>query len=649
MTRTGRSAWRECLSLLALAVLGGIATHAAEPVMPPPLNAEALGQPLQTMRRSGDILVPKPDGAGWYFITSYNPIARNKLPCQFYIVDLDTGAVTMKKIMPSGGLYKAVIGRDGKAYIGHYAAIGLHIFDPRDASWEWLPFPEVKARILPYRMAMAADDGRIYMGTASASACVIEFDPATRRFRNFGVQGPKHRAPRYIYYLAVGDTHVYSAAGKNPWYLVATDRTTMKQAVLMKGMAYLSVSGSGDACYARVKETVDGKPVQTVYKLQGSSAVKSAMPRGKRKPKGAEPEMLLTLARPTSEGRAQIWWRLPGKDWRHADLAGIQTKPWSIRRVIAMPDGRLFGAPSAYEDCFLFDPKTGKFDILGKSPLSSYALECLNDKVVVMGYPGTYMVEYDPTKPWTFFTTTPVRKEPKIGSAESNPRECHRWSTTGLQTHHVRGSAIGADGFIYMGAHAERSDVGGAIGWWDPVKRKPGGLRDPFRVQDCCDITSARDGKAIVYSSRPVKDPSGRLATPPEGKLFVLDTATKKIVSEIVPAAGMTWCGPVAGVGDKVFGIGRVGKQHVYYVVDLNAGKTIHTENVPERPVGHLRKANDGRLYIFVGSTLVRIDPKTHRMERLGTVEKPGVLAVAGADLYWPGGATLYRLRGVAR
>ena len=41
------------------------------------------------------------------------------------------------------------------------------------------------------------------MGTASARAYVIEFNPATQKFRNFGVQGPAHGAPRYVFTSSV--------------------------------------------------------------------------------------------------------------------------------------------------------------------------------------------------------------------------------------------------------------------------------------------------------------------------------------------------------------------------------------------------------------------------------------------------------------
>ena len=619
------------------------------------LPVEDLGVPVSTMRRSGDFRVPKPEGKGWWFITSYNPVKRNTMPLQVYIVDLDTKQVTMRKLKPSGALCQTInnrgfMGRDGKFYIGHYAKTGLWVFDPNDGSLAYVDFPAIQDRVLPFCMQLAPDDGKIYMGTASAKAYVVEFDPETRQFRNFGVQGPRHSAPRYIYYMAVGTKYVYSAAGKNPWYLVATDRKTMEQKVLLKDAEYVDVYGSGDNCFARVKTkpNPDQPAVSTTYRLQDDQLteyvppkVTTKAPKPKRPPK---PEMLLTRARPNSSGEAQIWFRMPGKDWDHVDLEGIQTTPWKFIALKALPDGRLLGAPSAYEDFFVYDPKKGQTEVLGKSPLSASCMEWVADRLLIAGYPGTYLVEYDPSKAWTHFTSTPEYKEPPLKSPESNPRECYRLGEF-TQTHHARASAIGADGLMYIGAHAERLHVGGGLVWWDPINRKPGGLRKPFLVQDCAGLTAARDGKLIVYSSRPVADPRGKTPTPKEAKLFVFEVATKTITSEIAPIPGLRSCGPVAAADDKVFGVGLLDGQHILYVVDLATERTVFQKPIAAA-ARSLKFGPDGKLYAFIGQVLTRIDPETFTLESLGSVEKAESFEFLGADLYLTG-RNLRRIRNV--
>ncbi|MDP6113869.1 MAG: hypothetical protein QGF00_25355 [Planctomycetota bacterium] len=610
------------------------------------LNVEDLGVPVSTMRRMGDFLVPKPGQKGWWFITSYNPVRRNTLPIQIYIVDLDARKVKMVKSNPSGALCyslnsKGVMAGDGRFYMGHYAKTGVWRFDPGDGSLEFIDFPDIKDRVLPFCM-QEAEDGKIYMGTASAKAYVIEYDPKSNQFRDFGVQGPKHPSPRYIYSMAVGKKYVYSAAGKNPWYLVATDRETMEQKVLISDPDYLEVSGRGGNCTARVSlKSRSQKPaIRKLFRLRDGLASETQPSKGKPRPKAApRPELLLTLARPNSEGKAQIWFRMPGKDWSYVDLEGIQTTPWKSLSLKALPDGRLLGAPRGYEDFFIYDPAKNEFSIPGKAPLSAYTMQCLGGKVYIAGYPGTYMVEYDPAVPWTFFTTTPKHKEPPLSSVDSNPRECHRFGNL-VQTHHARASAIGADGCIYVGAHAERLHVGGGLVWWNPKDRKPAGLRKPFLVQDCAGLTAARDGKLIVYSSTPVTDPRAKSATPKEAKLFVFDVATKKVTDVIVPVPGLQSCGPVTAIGDRILGVGRKAGSHLFYVFDLSEMKIILNRPLSSG-TSSLKIGPDGRIYFLAENILKRLDPTTLAFESIGSIEKGGEFEFLEQDLYLAG----YHLR----
>src|SRR5690606_14493656 len=139
-------------SLLCLAFLA-IAAHAA------PLPAEDLGEPIRTMRRSGDFLITKPNG-GWWFLTSYNPVARNYLPLQAIIVDLDTATATTTTLQPGGAFVHGwhnpgILAHDGTFWIGHYARVGLWRFDPRDGSLTYVGDRDSDLRVLPFVMQQA--------------------------------------------------------------------------------------------------------------------------------------------------------------------------------------------------------------------------------------------------------------------------------------------------------------------------------------------------------------------------------------------------------------------------------------------------------------------------------------------------------------
>ena len=109
----------------------------------PELAVESLGEPIRTMRRAGDFLIPKPAARGWYFLTSYHPISRNPLPLQYALVDLDTGTAVIRTTEPSGAFVggwhnNGILGADGHFYLGHYAKAGIWDFDRATAELTWL-------------------------------------------------------------------------------------------------------------------------------------------------------------------------------------------------------------------------------------------------------------------------------------------------------------------------------------------------------------------------------------------------------------------------------------------------------------------------------------------------------------------------------
>jgi hypothetical protein len=652
------------LALLLAALLLPAQEPAPEAPPPPPatLPEENLGEPIRVMRRSGDFLFPKPDG-GWYFLTSYNPVGRNTLPLQYALVDLTTGAVRTAKVEPSGAFVEGwhnqgVAARDGNYYLGHYARVGLWRFDPRTAALTYLGHePLAELRVLPFCMAEAANDGTLFLGTASHKGLLVSFQPATGVWREYGNVGPVQHAPRYVHALAVADDYVYAIAAKNPWYLVAIHRESGQQTILAQGpeITYLTLHGHGADATITITRQAEGQPKsESRHRLTAGALAPYVPPPAAATPpppKPPKPELLLTRAQPTPEGRAEIWWRLPGETaWRSAVLEGLQTTPWGIARLAALPDGRILAVPEAYESVITYDPATNRFATLGKAPLSAGAIvPVTNDRAYLLGYPGSYVVEAFLDRPWTYFTSTPTYTEPPLTDASSNPRECQRWSTIGVPSHHIREGVLGADGWLYFGAHAERSAVGGSLGWWDPATRTAGGLRDPFLWQDCAGLTAADGGRLIVYSSFPVADPNGRVAKPATGFLYVLDTATRQVVRELLPLPGMDWCGPVLGDGPLVHGAGRDDQGYAYYAVNVLTGETVRHRRLGDRPASPWARLPDGQLYLFAGRDLLRVNPADGEVTPLGTVTEPGPLIAVGEDLYWPAGPRLYRLRQPAR
>jgi hypothetical protein len=330
----------------------------------------------------------------------------------------------------------------------------------------------------------------------------------------------------------------------------------------------------------------------------------------------------------------------------------VKVVPSVIRQLDLLPDGRLIGSASNYENFFLFDPKTSRCETLGKLFLSHYATCFVGGKVYLTGYPSTRLYEYDPAKPWTVRTGAPplatgtgTLEQPY--SPTSNPRHLVRMADI-IRTHHGLFAAAGADGRVYVGAHAEHQyGVGGGLGWWDPKTETYGGLREPFEPYDVAGLAAANKGTLIVYSSRTVKE------HPSEAKLFFYDTRQVKIVREVVPLPGRKNTGLILEALDGVI-VGMSPYERggsTLYAVQVSTGNVLRRRDFTVQCVGDFRLCPDGHIWTFLSSgspespsVLARINPANFDVKLVGRVDSPSRIAFVGGDVYLAGQPALRRV-----
>lgn len=811
-----------------------------------PLPVEKLGVPVTTME-SADFTLCSKTGRRQH-LRFFHPMRRD-IECQVRIVDFTTGQVREASGPPDRPLRMLELG--DRFYFGQYGLCGLWVYDPETMSMEYKNGPDI-GRCVVFQMTVGGD-GAIYMGMTSGCE-VVRYDPATGEFRNYGRQGPKVAGPRYVYSIAAEGDYVYSAAGKNPWYLVSLNTKTGDQKILLSDPKYLSVGGGrgsmasatatfdgkdgkdesrswvlkggemidaaaqgadkGDACIVArdrarliafaggarkeialgdaalpqkgdllvavnsgskaaisssagimladlkagavvnrvllpvpdaavsamawtqdgtllfalkggprlfalnatgekrelaklgdssrlsivsivtdgpfayvgtsdptdvfIVDTRDGQVTATggngmICRIRdawytgergvtlpiGASIMAPARIRlenGKATPDRrfepfdlyhrtwSEPEVVLDSVQP--DGSLTLNWKeRTEKDWHSATMR-IKALPIEIESLHALPDGSVLGTTRRYQEAFRYDPKSGKFDIFGKLPMSGAVAETIGGKLWMAAYPGVRIMTYDPAKPWTLGMARPGKPVPAEDAPDSNPRVVTNAGTVKdrMPAHYPRGLALGADGMLYIGAHCERSAVGGALGWLDPATGKLDALpRDPFLVLDCAGIAAADGGKTIVYSSHVVSDPAGKTPKPPEAKLFAIDAATKKVTKEFVPFPGAASTGEVVARGRKVYGFLR----DKVYLFDLDQGKVTAQAPLPGAPRDP-QWGPDGNIYLFAGSDFTRVQPDTLATTSLGTVETPGPFLFVGGDLYLGSRAELQRVKSVA-
>ena len=284
------------------------------------------------------------------------------------------------------------------------------------------------------------------------------------------------------------------------------------------------------------------------------------------------------------------------------------------------------------------------------------------------GYPSSPVICYDSARPWTLAIKGggPGSKLTAIDDPNSNPRRLCYLKKSGC--HKMFASAVGKSGCIYFGGQWVRNGDCGGVGWWDPAKQQDGGFWEILSNQQVCFMCSAAEGKYIVLSTLRRDDPVLGKPKPDEGKLFILDDATRQIVREITPVKGVRGPGPIAPAGgNRIIGwandpADEKGKS-ILYGVDVEKGQVVWTRELPvPLPVRigsnqmerwDWRLGPDGCIWTFmggdgVGETLVKIDPRTVTIEPVCRFSPGGRLAFAPPDIYLSGSTSLRRVKGVA-
>lgn len=666
---------RIALWLVAAPLLVAVAAADEAPAVPdlaaaPELQVQSLGVPVHTMRLYQTRTVAHPDGSGHDLLLFYHDFQAG-LPCQAVALDMVTGKVYRFQPAASGAPWRFATGRDGREYMGHYGSAAIWVYDATTKEMSFIEsgIPDVGT----VSAITCGTDGMIYCST-TPKIKTFRYDPTTGQFRDYGIQGPPRDYLGYGYTVAADDTHVYTAAGKIPWYIVACDTETGQQQCIVEGTEadYIEVKQERYGCvgvHLIGYNTPNQERVEywlyhgRALRRQPGEAPPWPVPEQETPPPPRLPHMVLDGADPGPDGRAEVWWLPPEVTppaevpagataeqlgWKVARFE-VTVTPSEIRRLREMPDGRLIGSAASYQNFFIHDPATGQTTTLGKIPLSHYATAFAGGKVYLVGYPSTPVYEYDPQQPWTPGRGTPLAPAPAIDQPGSNPRRLV-YLNQHIKTHHGYTAVTGADGRIYVGAHAERACVGGGLGWWDPASQTSGGIRQPwFELHDVAGLIAVRAGRWIVYGSRTVRDPATG-QTAPEAKLFVYDTEAGTIVRDFAPLPGRQSTGPIEAVGETlVMGLApKAGEQPAtVFVADVAAGQVLRQRDLPGERRGAFRAGPDGSVWTFLDDVLVRIAPESLEVTVVGRLPEPGDFAFAGRDIYFAGTPQLRCARGL--
>lgn len=636
----------------------------------PKLAVENVATPIRGTQGGEVAWVPNPDGKTYDILLRYYNTYWG--PHTTVIVDLGTGA-TGRHHRANALLGWGCIGPDGKLYTTRTGrtGIGFQVYDPaQNAITDLAAEVETGGEVHPL---VIGPDGLLYGAGSSTDnrAQIYRLDPKTGTVDMFGSVGPSHSPnPCWGYSVGADRTHVYVASGKVPWYLVAYNRETKADAVLLtntdpKGM--INVSQGRFGCSVSYSTPASPSNNAAYWVFEGRLIDKKTQPA----PPWEEPKEVLPWVaspprpeiagetRPKADGQVTLWVRTPDAkaqapanppDDASPESLGwtairyeVPTFPYFVHNLVSLPDGRVFGAGGSYMGNFGYDPRTGTTTHIGLLRLSQNSSTALGGKIYLSGYPSSALYEYDPEKAWTANESPrPWLKPVDEGSAASNPRRVAYLAHAGSGCHAMLAGAA-ADGKVYFGGRWFRNGIGGGLGWWDPrepdARKAAGGIDLPFRNFQIHFLAATADGRYVVASTKAVRDEIGGTPEPEAARLFVFDTGAGRIVRDIVPVPKARMTGPIAAVGGaRVMGItytpaereipgytntpdltyGHMDKTSQLYLVDVESGQTIWIRTLPY-PAGFRMNENargkdgfafkqgpDGKVWTYTGGRFDR-------------------------------------------
>jgi len=647
----------------------------------PRLKVENVAAPIRSARGGRTLLVPNPDGKTYDILVRYYDTYWG--PHTTFIIDTATGEVTTHRV-PHALYGWGRLGPGGK-YYGHLLGTKkgkvLWCYDPATNKITNVAegLPAAGGEVHPVTVGT---DGKIYGGGSGGDhqAAAYMYDPETGKVTDFGTLGPSHSPqPCWGYSIAADDEYIYMASGKIPWYLVAKNKKTGEEMVLLtaKGARdYIAAIQGRHGCTAMLRRA--GVRPDRRYWLYRGKAIEIKDPKEKPPwpvpaetkplyPPPPKPEIWMGKAIPKADGKAEIWYRSaeakkkwpgplpPGvepaeRGWHIVKLQ-VETFPAPIMRVTALPDGRVTGSGQSYMGNFIYDPKTGKAEHLGRLPLSHYCTTVLDGMVYMSGYPSSALYRFDPNKPWTVeVSATPGVPPLPPQHPDSNPRRLCYLAHHGSGCHKMWTACNGADGRAYFGGRWYRNGEQGGLGWWDPKTQKAGGMREAFRNYQIMRITPVARGRYIAISTKTCRDQERGVPPPKEAKIFVFDTRQGRIINSFVPVPGADQTGHIVGVGgNTVLGItydpsdrtrevkpdevveyikgnekayGLLDRNSILYKADAVSGKVLWTKKIPY-PVGFRTNENfanqdgfdfrlgpDGKVWTFTGARFCPVNPK---------------------------------------
>ncbi len=548
------------------------------------------------------------------------------------ITDLDTGETEQLWLPEEAGnqpTYAVLLSSRGR----FYTTSGPWILELDLEQRKWTAC--VKPAEVPLYLSFTEGrDGTIYAGSY-AGCHVVSLNPDTGEAADLGAMDPPED---YLSRLATDDQGwIYCGIGVARYNLVALNLETGERRQLVdeaqrKTGGCVVTSGADGKAYGIIESQH--------YVLYNGE--KTPLPEGQTPPPESTGYMgwggLLSRL---PDGRAVNaydmsgqWLNVhgPGPDEDKRLTFAYDTVGAYLRFVNTGPGGKVWGSSGHPAWAFTYDPKTDETEVLGFAR-SWQATDWLGDKVYSAEYSGGLLSVFDSSRPWTGES-----KEP-----DANPRILGEYAPDINQPY---AALVHPDRrHVLMSGWPGYGSIGGGLLIYDTETGESRLLKHTELAQDQSTYALAALPNGDIIAGSNISGGHGTKPVAEEGMLYILDWATRAVSYRTVPIPGSAGVNELA-VGDDglVYGLAVPA---TFFVFDPVAKQVIHTQDLSDYgylPYHAMTKGPDGKLYVALTKSLLRITPGTYQVEKLADapVDISGGCAVVAGRLYFVSGSHLW-------
>jgi len=492
-----------------------------------------------------------------------------------------------------------------------YPDSGVVSFNPK--SREFRDYGHVyKQNWMQYQRSVAADDtGWIYFGVGNTASQIVALDPQSGQARPLLMENERHQGSAYVYRDVNGKVYGLPVGGTDEgWYEFH----------------------QGEAKKIGKIEQKREKPVIT-----GSQALfHSDFPDGKKLKVCDTVTRTLILEDPKNEAVRELRF-------------DYTSEGNGVMGCAVAPDGTICGGTLFPFRFFSYNPKTS-----GWTNCASYGqwntVVRQGDRFFVGGYPGGFLLEWDPSRPWV-----PTEK----GRPDCNPLFLTDCTPVINRPHKLLAHPDGKT--IVLAGTPDYGYTGGGLLFWDRQTRTRMLIEHTAILPEHSTMSLVALPGGKLLGGTTTRPGTGGEQKAKEAELYIMDMTTKKIEwhAAIFPNAQEytdICLGPdgfLYGLADcSVWVSARLTYGKRFFVFDPARLAVLHEADTEAEfgLVGYqqgprkLLAGPDGRLYVLFSKGIARVDPATYQLALLA--ESPVPIGAGGdiqdGHIYFAGTSHLY-------